>query len=76
MCECYKIGGRFIAEDPDCPVHGTYAQSVQRRNESQIEHVTDLVIQVREMLMAGREDVQILEVVDSTIEALQSISLD
>lgn len=21
MCECYQIGGRFIAEDPDCPVH-------------------------------------------------------
>ena len=25
-CECYKIGGKFIAEDPDCPVHGTEAQ--------------------------------------------------
>lgn len=22
MCECYKIGGKFIAEDPDCEVHG------------------------------------------------------
>lgn len=21
-CECYKIGGPFIAEDPDCPAHG------------------------------------------------------
>jgi hypothetical protein len=26
MCECYQIGGRFIAEDPDCPEHGTEAQ--------------------------------------------------
>lgn len=26
MCECYKIGGPFIAEDPECPVHGTEAQ--------------------------------------------------
>jgi len=26
MCECYQIGGRFIAEDPECPVHGTEAQ--------------------------------------------------
>lgn len=26
MCECYQIGGRFIAEDPDCPVHGAAAQ--------------------------------------------------
>jgi hypothetical protein len=23
MCECFQIGGRFIAEDPDCSVHGT-----------------------------------------------------
>jgi hypothetical protein len=30
MCECYKIGGRFIAEDPDCPEHGTYAQEAER----------------------------------------------
>ena len=23
MCECYQIGGPWIAEDPSCPVHGT-----------------------------------------------------
>ncbi len=28
-CECYQIGGRFIAEDPDCPAHGTEAQRRQ-----------------------------------------------
>lgn len=22
MCKCFQIGGPFIAEDPDCPVHG------------------------------------------------------
>lgn len=21
-CECFQIGGPFIAEDPDCPAHG------------------------------------------------------
>lgn len=21
-CQCYQIGGPFIAEDPDCPIHG------------------------------------------------------
>jgi hypothetical protein len=25
-CQCYHIGGPFIAEDPDCPVHGREAQ--------------------------------------------------
>lgn len=37
MCECYKVGGPFIAEDPDCPVHGWAAQREQeeRQRESQ-----------------------------------------
>ena len=21
-CDCYQIGGPFIAEDPNCPAHG------------------------------------------------------
>lgn len=36
-CECYKIGGRFIAEDPDCYEHGTQAQEdradIRRMND-------------------------------------------
>lgn len=31
MCECYQIGGRFIAEDPDCPIHGTEAQQTEQQ---------------------------------------------
>ena len=23
-CECFQIGGPFIAEDPDCPAHGQF----------------------------------------------------
>ena len=31
-CECYQVGGRFIAEDPDCPAHGRDAQlQLERR---------------------------------------------
>ena len=33
-CECYQVGGRFIAEDPDCPAHGRAAQHEQDRKES------------------------------------------
>jgi hypothetical protein len=33
MCDCFKIGGPFIAEDPDCPVHGTEAQAREARRE-------------------------------------------
>lgn len=35
MCECYRIGGKFIAEDPNCPVHGTFA--VQQREAEELE---------------------------------------
>ena len=26
MCDCFTIGGPWIAEDPNCPVHGLAAQ--------------------------------------------------
>ena len=32
MCQCFQIGSPFIAEDPDCPVHGTEAR---RQEESE-----------------------------------------
>ena len=35
MCDCYKIGGPWIAEDPECPVHG-YA-AVREREEAERE---------------------------------------
>ncbi len=41
MCECYKIGGRFIAEDPNCPAHGTLAQKEQARLEAEREQVEE-----------------------------------
>lgn len=31
MCDCFKIGGPFIAEDPDCPEHGTEARDRRDR---------------------------------------------
>ena len=35
MCECYQVGGRFIAEDPDCPAHGSAAQAERAERELQ-----------------------------------------
>lgn len=34
-CDCYKVGGPFIAEDPDCPAHGTQAQAEREQREAQ-----------------------------------------
>lgn len=40
-CECYRIGGRFIAEDPDCHEHGTEAVRRQIENETQMERIEE-----------------------------------
>ena len=36
-CQCYQIGGPFIAEDPDCPAHGTEAQAREREREAELD---------------------------------------
>lgn len=33
MCNCYRIGGPFIAEDPDCYEHGTAAKEREQQTE-------------------------------------------
>jgi hypothetical protein len=43
MCDCYRIGGPWIAEDPNCPVHGTEAQRKRKEASdlrSKIENAT------------------------------------
>lgn len=35
MCECFQIGGPFIAEDPDCPTHGIEAQAEEARRATE-----------------------------------------
>lgn len=34
MCECFQVGGKFVAEDPDCPVHGIEAQKCKMEDEA------------------------------------------
>ena len=33
--QCYVIGGPWLAEDPDCPVHGTDAVRARREDRAQ-----------------------------------------
>lgn len=40
-CECYQIGGRFIAEDPDCPAHGTAAAQESQQERRLIGQCAD-----------------------------------
>lgn len=53
MCECYQIGGRFIAEDPDCPAHGITAHREEKLRDQELielrERIFHLEYLVREL---------------------------
>jgi len=38
-CQCYQIGGPFIAEDPDCPAHGLEAQREAQQEAARRDEV-------------------------------------
>lgn len=57
MCDCYKIGGPWIAEDPDCPVHGTEAQRERERQELEWETLEERVALLERIV--DRQDKQI-----------------
>lgn len=42
-CQCHQIGGPFIAEDPDCPAHGTAAQERRARRDALIYNARSLL---------------------------------
>lgn len=41
MCECYQVGGPFVAEDLDCPIHGRQSVGREDRINSILERVRD-----------------------------------
>ena len=45
-CECYKIGGPWIAEDPSCVIHGAASSGRAERIESIIQEAVDGIISV------------------------------
>ena len=56
MCECYQIGGRFIAEDPDCPVHGYNAQQIELQIERERPEVLNRLMEFADAYrMASQE---------------------
>jgi hypothetical protein len=47
-CDCYKIGGPFIAEDPNCPVHGREAQAEEKRHAAELEDLHSQIAELRQ----------------------------
>lgn len=64
-CQCYRIGGPFIAEDPDCPVHGVTAQAEARRREA--------IIQQLDTALSHGDPARIQAAAERALEYLESL---
>ena len=67
-CECNQIGGRFIAEDPNCPVHGASAQACAEQElteteqlHARIEYLEHVLSQVDEYVTTLQDRITQLE---------------
>jgi hypothetical protein len=69
MCQCYKIGGPFIAEDPDCPAHGTEAQACAIERESERDQITFMA----EQAMLSGTAVEIRQALASAVRYLHTL---
>lgn len=52
MCECYQVGGPWIAEDPDCPAHGRDGY------EAQLQERDDRITQLEAIIVELEADIQ------------------
>jgi hypothetical protein len=56
MCECFQIGGPFIAEDPSCPIHGLSSRGREERLEGIVQRAVDGEITVEQAVSLIEED--------------------
>jgi hypothetical protein len=66
MCECYRIG-RFIAEDPDCPVHGTEAQERDRERKAERDADQAELLSLQSQIADLREQLSAVKSVAETL---------
>ena len=70
MCECYKVGGPFIAEDPDCPIHGREAQ---QREEWAVAERKEEMARYEEIMSTLYNLQQTIERMDARIAELEAL---
>ena len=61
MCDCYKVGGPWIAEDPDCPIHGNDAQRQQAMQDERSGDFEDRIAQLEIELGSAMRRIEVLE---------------
>lgn len=70
MCECYVIGGPFIAEDPECPAHGYEARKREEENEDRIRMIENAMESLKLTLESVKRRIIKLEEVADDVLAL------
>lgn len=58
MCECYRIGGPFVAEDPDCPEHGWEAQREAREQEEEQASLDQRLSRLERLVKVQSDQIQ------------------
>jgi predicted RNase H-like HicB family nuclease len=66
-CECYRIGGRFIAEDPECYEHGYRAKQRQELRENLQENILQILHDVKENTQTPEEALFNIQELYSTV---------
>ena len=80
-CECYRIGGPFIAEDPNCPIHGYEAQAREKEEKAYRESEEEKQNELLARIIALEEKIDAMpqctqpapSVPDGVAEALQRL---
>ena len=57
MCDCYQVGGPFISEDPDCPLHGSGSIGREDRIEEIVRRAGALEIDPSEAASLITEEI-------------------
>lgn len=58
--QCYTIGGPWIAEDPDCPVHGASAVREREHQEDRERSMVERIETLEAMVEAQAEQITCL----------------
>ena len=61
MCECYQVGGPWIAEDPDCPIHGAYAQQQESVRVDELEQLHQRISKLEDIVQRQQEQINRLK---------------
>lgn len=63
-CQCYQVGGPFVAEDPECPEHGYAAQRRDEIENEDKENIRAELAAWREMFPQFKWDTHMQELIE------------